>query len=78
MTSHNSFPVVNKAGNLIGLIPKNFIIVLLKHKNWYFNDVFDGEETLEDLERVVNLNDSEADNIVPDMTFNLQKQISMN
>ena len=37
-TSHHSFPVINSAGNLIGMIPKNFIIVMLRNKNWYFNE----------------------------------------
>jgi len=37
-TSHHSFPVVNASGNLIGMIPKNFIIVMLKNRNFYYND----------------------------------------
>jgi chloride channel 7 len=28
-TSHHGFPVVNAAGNLIGLIPKNFIMTII-------------------------------------------------
>lgn len=31
----NSFPVVNIAGKVIGMIPKNFIIVLIEHHQWY-------------------------------------------
>jgi predicted transcriptional regulator len=37
-TSHHSFPVVNASGNLIGMIPKNFIIVMLRNKNFYINE----------------------------------------
>ena len=28
------FPVLNSAGNMVGMIPKNFLIVLLKHHNF--------------------------------------------
>jgi hypothetical protein len=28
------FPVLNSAGNMVGLIPKNFLIVLLKHHHF--------------------------------------------
>ena len=31
----HSFPVVNMAGKVIGMIPKNFIIVLIEHHCWY-------------------------------------------
>ena len=30
-----TLPVVNMAGKVIGLIPKNFIIVLIEHHAWY-------------------------------------------
>ena len=29
------FPVLNRAGNLVGMIPKNFIIVLLENHHFY-------------------------------------------
>lgn len=31
----NSIPVVNMSGRLIGLIPKNFVIVLIEQHAWY-------------------------------------------
>ena len=31
----NSTPVVNMAGKIIGLIPSNFIIVLIENHAWY-------------------------------------------
>lgn len=31
----HSIPVVNMAGKLIGLMPKNFIIVLIENHVWY-------------------------------------------
>jgi hypothetical protein len=33
--THHAFPVVNAAGNLIGMIPRNFIITLIKQKGYY-------------------------------------------
>jgi len=32
MTNHNAFPVINMAGKLIGMISRNFLIVLLQNK----------------------------------------------
>jgi hypothetical protein len=31
----SSFPVLNMSGNVMGVIPKNFLIVLLQHHHWY-------------------------------------------
>ena len=33
--SFNTIPVVNMAGRIIGLIPRNFVIVLLENHVWY-------------------------------------------
>ena len=30
-TKHHTFPLLNASGNIVGLIPRNFIMVLLKH-----------------------------------------------
>lgn len=30
----NSFPVLNSAGNIVGMMPKNFIIVLIENHHW--------------------------------------------
>ena len=36
-TGHHAFPVVNAAGNLIGLVPSNFLIILIICKGYYIN-----------------------------------------
>ena len=33
-TGFSSFPVMNSAGNMIGIIPKNFLIVLVENHHW--------------------------------------------
>jgi len=37
-TTHSAFPVLNMAGNIVGMIPKNFIIILLENHRWYSTD----------------------------------------
>ena len=34
-TGHNSFPIVNRSGQLIGQISANFLIVLIQKRQWY-------------------------------------------
>ena len=34
-TDHHAFPITNKNGKLIGIVPRNFIIVLLRNHAWY-------------------------------------------
>lgn len=34
---HHSFPVVNSKGHVIGLIPSNFLIVIVRNKSFYHN-----------------------------------------
>lgn len=34
-TPFNCFPVLNMAGNVMGMIPKNFLIVLIERLHWY-------------------------------------------
>lgn len=36
--NYSSIPVVNMAGKIIGLIPKNFIIVLIENHHWYCSE----------------------------------------
>lgn len=31
----NMFPVLNMAGNVMGIIPKNFLVVLVERHHWY-------------------------------------------
>jgi len=45
LSSHHGFPVMNSRGNVVGLIPKNFLIVLIKSKAWY---IWDKESALQD------------------------------
>jgi hypothetical protein len=33
----NSFPVLNMSGNVIGMIPKNFLVILVERMHWYEN-----------------------------------------
>jgi CBS-domain-containing membrane protein len=33
--NHHAFPIVNQKGTLIGIIPRNHIINILKQKNFY-------------------------------------------
>ena len=34
-SGHHAFPVLNKSGNAAGLIPRNFLITILKRKGFY-------------------------------------------
>jgi hypothetical protein len=60
-TTHHSFPVVNKAGNLIGMIPKNFIIVIIKQRGFYFNEDNEINSMAQGLERVKTLDSKVTD-----------------
>jgi hypothetical protein len=33
--NHHAFPLINSRGKLVGLMPRNFIIVLIKQRGWY-------------------------------------------
>jgi len=32
---HHGFPVVNLSGQVVGLIPRNFLFILIKKKSFY-------------------------------------------
>ena len=34
-TNHHAFPLLNQKGQLVGLIPKNYIIIILKQQMFY-------------------------------------------
>ena len=34
---HHGFPIINMSGEVIGLIPKNFLIVLIRERAYYSN-----------------------------------------
>jgi CBS-domain-containing membrane protein len=38
-TKHHTFPILNVHGNIVGLMPRNFIMVLLKNQAFYNHDV---------------------------------------
>lgn len=62
LSSHHGFPVMNSKGNVVGLIPKNFLIVLIKNKAWYIwdkdtalQDHLTHKETMDKFQRKVTL-----------------------
>jgi len=36
-TTHSAFPVTNRSGRVVGLISKNYLIILIGHKAFYHN-----------------------------------------
>lgn len=34
-SGHHGFPVLNHLGNVVGLIPRNFVITLLENRGFY-------------------------------------------
>ena len=38
-TKHHTFPILNVHGNIVGLMPRNFIMVLLKNEAFYNQEV---------------------------------------
>lgn len=51
---HHAFPLINSEYKLVGIIPRNFIIVILKHQAWYSeealnNGSFSQEDNTESL-----------------------------
>lgn len=36
---HRAFPIWNDSHHLIGMIPRNFMIQMIRYKNWYNKDV---------------------------------------
>jgi CBS-domain-containing membrane protein len=34
-TSHHAFPILNKQNKLIGIIPRNFILSIIRNYGWY-------------------------------------------
>lgn len=34
-SEHNAFPVLNTAGNLVGMMPKNILNIITAQKLWY-------------------------------------------
>ena len=36
-SNHKAFPVLNHAGNLVGIIPRNFILTIMENRGFYMN-----------------------------------------
>ena len=52
-TSHHAFPILNSRGNVVGIIPKNYVITLLQARAFYRTD----GQVMED-EGLYNINES--------------------
>lgn len=44
---YSSFPVLNSAGNIVGMMPKNFLIVLIENHHWIDMNKLTGEQVKE-------------------------------
>ena len=41
-TKHHAFPVLNSNGKVVGIIPRNYVIILLKYQHFYNDEmIFD-------------------------------------
>ena len=38
-TKHHAFPVLNSKGNFVGLIPRNFLLILLQERHFYGSNI---------------------------------------
>lgn len=38
-TKHHAFPVLNSKGNFVGLIPRNFLLILVSQRHFYGSNV---------------------------------------
>ena len=50
---HNAFPVVNTAGRLVGLMPKNIVVAILEKKHFYDKESIDRSQMI-DQTNVIN------------------------
>jgi CBS-domain-containing membrane protein len=53
--NHHAYPLVNSSRRLVGLIPRNYIIVIIKNKGW-FNQERYGSQSINE---VVSINEVE-------------------
>jgi len=64
---YSSFPVMNSAGFMVGIIPKNFIITLIKHHHFY------NEQTLNEQQKAklpkMYRNVSSADELMQELNY---------
>lgn len=38
-TNHHAFPVLNSKGNFVGLMPRNFLLVLIEERHFYGSNI---------------------------------------
>jgi len=38
ISGHHAFPIMNNAGNMIGMLPYNFLITILEEKGYYVSE----------------------------------------
>ena len=75
-TNHHSFPVLNAKGNLIGMMPRNFIITLLQNKTFYTSTSSKKHTGLNSRDNSVN-NDSLNTSIMLDPTRRMQQELNL-
>lgn len=61
-TSHHGFPVLNSRGNVVGIMPKNYLLTLINGRDFYRMD----GQIEEDDDDVVNIQDRPLDTIARD------------
>ena len=49
---HNAYPVVNTAGRLVGLMPKNIVVAILEKKHFYDRESIDRSQMIEQSDRI--------------------------
>ena len=52
-TNHHAFPIMNSHGYVIGIIPRNFIITLLKNR-WFYEVQDENDKKLFESKRAIN------------------------
>lgn len=49
---HNAYPVVNTAGRLVGLMPKNIVVAILEKKHFYDKESIDRSQMIDQSNRI--------------------------
>jgi len=39
LTNHHAFPVLNSKGNFVGIIPRNYLLILVQQRHFYGSNV---------------------------------------
>jgi CBS-domain-containing membrane protein len=43
---HRGFPIWNDEHHLVGMMPRNFLVVMIKYQNWYYRNHQDYKDVL--------------------------------